>query len=103
MFLLVPAWPRTDEAPPITACLVAVTCLVFLLTWPLEQSRQSVVTNDRYQEAARGLAQLLLAPASDLKAEDRALLEAEQGKDPYPTVAVLSLFQRINETSQFLS
>ena len=102
MFILVPAWPRSEEAPRLTGILVGVTVLCFLVTWPWQQSQQSVVSQAHYADQARALAQILLS-GNDLKPEDRALLEKQQSKEPYPDPAILALYQRINADSLYLS
>jgi membrane associated rhomboid family serine protease len=102
MFILVPAWPRSEEAPRLTSLLVGVTVLCFLVSWPWQQNRQSVVSQAHYADQARELAQILLS-GNDLKPEDRALLEAEQTKEPFPDPAILALYQRINSDSLYLS
>jgi membrane associated rhomboid family serine protease len=102
MFLLVPAWPRSEEAPRLTSILVGVTVLCFLVTWPWQQSEQSVVSQAHYADQARELAQILLS-GNDLKPEDRPLLEKEQSQAPYPGPALLAFYQRINADPLYLS
>ncbi len=103
MFILVPAWPKTDHIPRLTASLTGLTALAFLLTWPWQQTRQSAVTKNQYIEQAKTLAALLSTSGSDLKAEDRATLEAEQVRDPYPSAELVALFQRINKNPTYFS
>src|SRR6266700_3709936 len=103
MFILVPAWPRSGEIPPLTAFLVFVTVLCFFLTYPLQQSRLSVVSDNRYIDQAHALSRFLLADGPDLKPEARAILEAEESKELYPSPSILSIFQRVGSDPLYLS
>ena len=77
--------------------------LAFLLTWPLEQRRQSVVSRDQYQEQARQLTRLLLHAASGLGQSERILLQNDLAQETYPTEPALALFQRVNAQELSLS
>ena len=102
MFILVPSWPRSDHIPLLTSTLVGVTAACFLLTWPLQQSRMSTVSHERFVDQTQALAQLL-SSSDDLKPDDRILLKTEQAKEPYPSLELLSLFRKINDDPLYLS
>lgn len=103
MFILLPIPRPETRFPTLTTTLVALTVLVFLVSWPLERSREHVVGRDQFEESARSLDKILLSPGSDLQDPDRALLVEEEAKTLFPSSRLLELYERIQADRFYLS
>ncbi|MBI4374959.1 MAG: rhomboid family intramembrane serine protease [Elusimicrobia bacterium] len=87
----------------MTGALVGINALLFAFAWPKEQRDIKIVTRDQIEDQASRLAKIVLAGESGLKDEERAALEAAQGKTPWPNPAVEESFHRIQTDPLALS
>jgi membrane associated rhomboid family serine protease len=76
MFVFLPFW-RDDALrfPILTGGIIALTVVVFLLTWPAELKRASVVDSDRLDQAVQSLMRLAVESKPSLSSEQQAFVQ----------------------------